>query len=250
MNEHVRFGGLTFDDFRRRAADAALSRHEKVGFPDAYREGREEAIFRDVTGKLPALALRGRTILEVGPGCSALPHMLIELAHAREHRLLLVDSPEMLALLPEAPHVTKIPGRYPQDCRAALQPLTGRVDVLLAYSVIQYVFAEGDLWAFLDDSLALLAPGGEMLLADIPNSTMRNRFLASEAGRRHHEHYSGTSQPPRVEFGRPSPGEIDDAVVLGLLMRARNAGFHAYALPQPLELPMANRREDLLVRRP
>ena len=39
---------LTFDTFRDRATAAGLSRHERVGFPDAYREGYEAAIWRDV----------------------------------------------------------------------------------------------------------------------------------------------------------------------------------------------------------
>jgi hypothetical protein len=35
-----------------------------------------------------------------------------------------------------------------------------------------------------------------------------------------------------------------------MLGRARAAGFDAYVLAQPEALPMANRREDLLIRRP
>jgi hypothetical protein len=42
-------------------------------------------------------------------------------------------------------------------------------------------------------------------------------------------------------------GKIDDAVLLGLVARYRAAGCHAYLLPQAAELPMANRREDMLI---
>jgi hypothetical protein len=38
--------------------------------------------------------------------------------------------------------------------------------------------------------------------------------------------------------------------LLGLVMRARAEGFDAYLLPQRPDLPFANRREDLLCRRP
>ena len=45
-------------------------------------------------------------------------------------------------------------------------------------------------------------------------------------------------------------GEIDDTVICALLTRARASGFDAYVMPQAADLPMANRREDLLFSRP
>jgi hypothetical protein len=248
-NEYDQFKDLTFDDFRRRASDPVLSPYEKVGFPDEYREGREEAIFNDVLGKLPALSERQRAVVEIGPGCSRLPLMLIALCERQEHRLVLVDSLEMLAQLPDAPHVTKVAGRYPQ-CHTALVAYAGQVDALLSYSVIQYVFAEDNLWAFLDRSLALLAPGGSMLLGDIPNASMRKRFFASESGIRMHQQFTGQSQPPEVRFNALEPNQTDDSVVMALLLRARAQGFHAFVVPQAPQLAMATRREDILIRRP
>ena len=44
--------------------------------------------------------------------------------------------------------------------------------------------------------------------------------------------------------------DIDDAVVFALLQRSRLAGFDAYVVPQDSALPMANRREDILIIRP
>lgn len=248
-DKYEQFKHLTFEDFRRRAADPALSAHEKVGFPDEYREGTEEAIFADVRSKLDALDERQRTIVEIGPGCSGLPLMLIDLCHQQGHRLVLVDSAEMLAQLPGPAHMVKIAGRYPQ-CHGALEAMFGRVDALLCYSVIQYVFAEDNLWSFLDCALALLAPGGSMLLGDIPNASMRRRFFASDTGARLHREFTGRDERPEVRFNELQPGQMDDAVVMGLVMRARAQGFHAFVVPQASALPMANRREDILIRRP
>jgi hypothetical protein len=53
-----------------------------------------------------------------------------------------------------------------------------------------------------------------------------------------------------VRFNTQNPGQIDDGVVLGLLMRMRQAGFQAFIVPQAAALPMANRREDMLIIRP
>src|SRR5690606_36364104 len=98
--------------------------------------------------------------------------------------------------------------------------------------------------------LGLLAPGGQALFGDIPNIAQRKRFFASATGVRFHQAFMQTDEAPEVHFNRLEPDQIDDAVLLGLMARARAAGFDAYVLPQAPELPFANRREDLLVRRP
>lgn len=245
-----RFDNLSFDKFRALALEEGLSRHERVGFPDGYREGLEPAIFDSVVARLPALGRTGTTVLEIGPGCANLPRMLIESSARLGQSLHFVDSAEMLQRLPDAPHLSKWCGRYPNEVRPCLEQLAGRVDAVIAYSVVQYVFTEGNLWDFLDQTLALLTIGGEVLLGDIPNSTMRKRFFASAEGERTHRAFTGRDESPVVEFNRLEPGQMDDSVVLAILARARAQGFHAWVLPQPAGLPMATRREDILIRRP
>jgi hypothetical protein len=44
--------------------------------------------------------------------------------------------------------------------------------------------------------------------------------------------------------------KIDDGVVFGILQRYRNFGFDTYLLPQNDNLPIANRREDILIKKP
>ena len=243
------FANLTFDDFRALATDSALSRHEKVGFPNSYREGKEGAIFSDVSSKLNTLQGSGKTILEIGPGCSGLPVMLVDLCKQRGHHLLFVDSAEMLSHLPEESFIEKFVGRYPDIPEFALH-YANKIDVIISYSVIQYVFSDGNLWKFLDHALLLLADGGEMLLGDVPNCTMRKRFFSSHSGKRFHQEFTGTGEVPLVTFNSPEPDNMDDSVVLGLIARARSQGFHAWVVPQAPDLPMANRREDILIRKP
>lgn len=231
------------------AADESLSRYEKIGFPDTYRAGKEAAIFQDITTKLPQLSATEKIVLDIGPGCSELPLMLIDLCQRQAHELILVDSAEMLAHLPDAPTLKKIAGVYPQ-CRAALTAYAGRVDVILTYSVLHYIFAEGNVWDFLDTSLELLAPGGAMLVGDIPNVSKRKRFFSSPAGIKFHQAFTGTDEVPAVDFNQIERERIDDTVVLALVARARAQGCDAYVLPQADDLPMANRREDILITRP
>lgn len=243
------FDNLSYEDFRRMAGDPTLSAHEKVGFPDSYREGYEDAIFSDILAKLPNLQGRSKTILDIGPGCSGLPKRLIGHSAAREHALILVDSPEMLAHLPDDTGVIKVPGFYP-DCEEALDVWKGRVDAILCYSVFHYIFVEAGFWKFLDYSLELLAEGGQMLIGDIPNVSKRKRFFSSSAGIRFHQSFTGTADVPQVDFRSVETNRIDDAVILGVIMRARAQGCDGYWLPQSRALPMGNRREDVLIVKP
>jgi 2-polyprenyl-3-methyl-5-hydroxy-6-metoxy-1,4-benzoquinol methylase len=240
---------LGFEDFRARALDPSLSRYEKIGAIDGYRRDQEAAIFADWLARLPALADEGKRVLDIGTGCSDLPRMLVDHCRARGHALVLMDSAEMLAHLPDTDGAGKVAARFP-DCEPFLHSAAGSFDVVIVYSVLHYVFMEGDVFGFVDAALSLLAPGGALLLGDLPNRSKRMRFFASEAGVRFHKQFMGTDEPPPVEFNAPAPGQIDDAVILALLMRARAQGFDAYVLPQAPGLPMANRREDLLVLRP
>lgn len=249
MNAKINFDDLTFDRFRELAAQNGLSHHEKVGFPNEYREGKEEAIFEDTCAKMRTLRRPGVVALEIGPGCSRPPVLLAELCARQNGQVHFVDSDEMLKLLPDGPHIHKWPGRYP-DIPRLFDALTGQVDAIVAYSVIQYVFAEGNLWDFVDRCMALLRDGGEIFLGDIPNVAMRKRFFSGNEGIRTHKEYTGRDELPNVQFNQMEPGRIDDSVVLAILARARSAGFHAWVLPQRDDLPMSNRREDILIRKP
>lgn len=248
-NPYSRFEHLTYSDFRALAADPGLSRYEKIGFPDSYRAGKEAAIYRDILAKLPNMRRPGGVVLDIGPGCSDLPHMLIAGCRENGHVLLLADSGEMLAHLPNEPFIEKHECYFP-DCPTLFEQHRGRVNVIIAYSVLHYVFVEGNVFTFLDRALQLLAPGGEMLIGDVPNISKRKRFFASAAGAAFHRQFTGRDEDPAVSYLQVEDGKIDDGVLLGLVLRARSAGCDAYLLPQPDDLPLANRREDLLVRKP
>lgn len=243
------FADLGFDDFRRMASDPKLSRYERIGFPNGYREGFEAHIFAELRSKLTRLDQRQQRVLDIGPGCSELPTLLIEHCRAQGHALALIDSAEMLGHLPDELFIEKHPGLFPV-CADFISQHREQLDVIICYSVLHYAIKDTALLRFFDAALSLLAPGGQMLVGDIPNISKRKRFFASEAGIRFHQAFMQTDDPPVVEFNRIEHDQIDDAIVLALLMRARSQGFDAYVLPQDAQLPMANRREDLLIIRP
>ena len=156
----------------------------------------------------------------------------------------------MLGQLPDANHIKKIPGIFPDDVQNELLSYSGNIDGIIAYSVIQYIFTFGNLWNFLDYTLSLLSPGGEILFGDIPNQSMRKRFFSSDTGKRAHRNFTGCDDEPIINYNTLNPLQIDDSVVFAMLSRARLQGFHAWVLPQFIDTPMSNRREDILIRRP
>src|SRR4029453_16640385 len=140
---------LGFEDFRALACDRTLTANEKIGFPESYRKGKDGVIFADIVAKLPALKLRSMTVIDIGPGCAGLAKKTIRHCAARSHKLVLVDSPEMLAHLPNTPGVDKIGARFP-DCAPMLRKYAGKADAVIVYSVIHHVFVDGNLFAFYD----------------------------------------------------------------------------------------------------
>lgn len=249
MSSKNSYTNIGFEDFRRLATDDSLSRYERIGFPDSYREGYEQKIFLDIRRKLPNLEKTNKNVIDIGPGCSELPAMLIDLCRSQKHRLTLIDSAEMLELLPNESFINKVDALYP-NCPHLIDEFKGTIDVILCYSVLHYVLIDTAFFRFLDTSLSLLAPGGQMLIGDIPNISKRKRFFASETGITFHQEFMQTQDKPKVEFNQIEHDQIDDSVIISLLLRARSQGFDAYVLPQDPALPMANRREDILITRP
>lgn len=247
--DFTRFVNIGFEEFRKFAQDSSLSKYEKIGFPDSYREGKEALIFEDICSKLPDLQRKGSIVVDIGSGCSELPVLLMKRAEQNRQKLLLIDSEEMHAQIPSSPATEKIAACFPQ-CPGLFERFIGKVNSIITYSVLQYVFAEGNVFDFLDKALSLLAPQGRMLIGDIPNISMRKRFFASDAGKKSHREFTGKDEDPVVVFNVPEHGNIDDSVVLALAARVRAAGFHAFIVPQAPGLPMANRREDLLIIKP
>ena len=245
-----KFRRITFQGFRLLAKNDNISSYEKIGFPDEYRKGKERQIFQDILSKLTRIKIKHQTVLDIGPGCSEVATLLIEHCRKYSHRLILVDSNEMLDLLPVEPFIVKMPAYYPDECPSLFEEYKNKVDVILTYSVLHYVFDEGNLFSFLDKSLSLLSEGGQMLIGDIPNISKRKRFFASPSGVRFHQQFMKTDEIPSVCFNTLEENQIDDSVFMSIVSRSRSAGFDGYWLPQSDRLPMANRREDILITRP
>jgi hypothetical protein len=248
--EPARFSGMTYEHFRSLAEDPTLSANEKIGMPDAARLGFDASILADILQKVPPLARHGQTVVDIGSGCGTFAHQFIAYCRELEHGLVLVDSPEMLAHLPNPANVNKVAGRFPANEASIKDHIPEGADVVLVYSVLSVVFIESNPFLFLDRAAALLRNGGHLLVGDVPNASKLRRFLASDAGARYHKTYMRTEEPPSIGAFDPPTDQIDDGVILGIIDRMRRRGFDAYVVPQSDSLPLSNRREDILIVRP
>ena len=249
MSNPDRFANLTYKDFQDLALQEGLSKYERIGFPDSYRQTAEREIFNDIRRKLSALDRKNLRVLDIGPGCSDLPLLLIDHCRMHNQRLALLDSAEMLNHLPVGHFIEKKAALFP-NCVDWIADNKGAFDAILCYSVLHYALVDVPFFRFYDAALSLLAPGGQLLIGDIPNVSRRKRFFSSKAGIEYHKKFMNTEDAPVVDYNRIEMDQIDDSILFSLVHRARSQGFDAYVLPQEPSLPMANRREDLFVTRP
>ena len=236
-----------FEDFKQLASDPSLSKYEKIGFPDSYRAGKEEAIFTDIISKLQIRNVQGQILLDIGPGCSDLPNMIHKYAISNGCKILLADSKEMLDSLPDNQDTTKFIGQFPNDVFDLLESYQNSIDYIVTYSTLLCVFYDQCIFKFIDAAVLLLKPGGRLLIGDVPNISKRKRFFSSEAGKQFHKDFMKTDEDPDIQHLQLEPGYIDDGVIAGILQRYRGFGYDSYLLPQNKNLPFANRREDILI---
>jgi cyclopropane fatty-acyl-phospholipid synthase-like methyltransferase len=156
-------------------------------------------------------------------------HRLINHVINARGYLALVDSPEVLQQIPHYHgSVYKFCGKFPQDFQKELEHIIIQYDSIIVYSVLQHVHLDGNLMKFIRAAEKLLAPGGQMLLGDIPNRSMYERHYHKDDAKR----------------------RLSDGYILHIIEGLRYRGFDAFILPQPKTLPYHDRREDILVVKP
>ena len=235
---------MTFNTFKELAANQELSKYERIGFPDNYRDGYENSIFENISSILQ-LDRKNLCVFDIGCGCSELPNLIINNAKNNNHTLFMIDSNEMLSYLPENKYINKIPLKFPDEIK--LDKYQNKVDAIILYSVLQHVILEMNPFYFIDKAVNLLKDGGRFLIADIPNISKRNRFFASTTGAKFHKKFTQTNTIPTYQFNMLVEDKVDDSLIFAILSRYRNAGLETYLLEQPNNLPMSNRREDILI---
>ena len=153
-----RYDNLTFDSYRKLASESGLNCYDRIGSPKEYREGKEEVFFQDILLKLTNLKKNNLKVLDIGPGCTPLTTKIIDFCLGNNHNLFLIDSAEMLSLIPSDKAVTKILGRFPNVIIDQLQRYSEYFDVILCYDVFHIAFVDSNPYYFIDARFKNVSP--------------------------------------------------------------------------------------------
>lgn len=129
-------------------------------------------------------------------------------------------------------------------------------DCILIYSVLMYIDGYDNKRNFIKKACDLLKPGGRMLVGDVVNTSVKERYSNSEVGRKIDKEYkhqlTNLTQEDIIksENNVTEPFDImDDKKVCDLLLEIRNWGYESFLLPQSVELPFGYTRQDILIKR-
>lgn len=242
-----KLSNLDFNKFKTLANDATLSRYEKIGFFNHFREGKELFIWSDIQSKVDTLSEIGARVLDIGPGCSDLPFMLLKNAEEKGQSVVFIDSQEMLNQLPDFDCCEKLPAMFPDETVNWCKENAESFNAIICYSVLHIIALESNVGLTIECICDLLAPGGYALIADIPNVSKRNRFFSSSEGVAYHQKNNGPESFPEINLKEKKRGEFDDSEILSIIKLARLKGVEAFLVPQNSQLPLANRREDIVL---
>lgn len=207
-----------------------------------------DSIVTDVVRKLEINSRS--TILEIGCGVG----LLLSPLSRKAARAVGIDHEHCIERYKEfgvPKNVELISGRWP------LVTLTETFDCIVVYSVMHYLKDQDEAFQFIDKALLSLKPNGKILLADIPNVNMAQRFQSSEikeqvtqeygALKALHENDETQAQSSIFSNAMELDVYLDDCFALNLLKDMRERGYDAFILPQPRELPFSYSREDILI---
>lgn len=234
-----------YKQFKKLAKNYIFQEVERIGFAKESRDGFEKKILKDISKKL-SLHRKKLRVLDIGCGASQLTDLIIDLCEKYGHELVVVDCPEMLAHIKDSKCIKKIEGFFPKNIKA-IQEMQEKYDCIISYSVLQYIFVDTNIFSFFDNIVKLLAEGGKALIGDIPNVSMRKRFLSTNTGIEYHKKFMKTKKNPIIKNYEIDEELINDAVIFGIMQRIRNAGLQSYLLPLAEDLYYSNRREDILI---
>lgn len=235
----------SFDYYQKLAETDTLKNNEKVG-----RSGKhpEHDIFLDMLRKIRNLSYEQINICDIGCGCSKPVLELIEHSKEKQQNLFLIDGKSMLSQLSDhEKNIKKIDGCFPS--KDIIEQIKVKMDVIIIYSVFQYVFKDGNIVDFLDSAVELLNDNGELFLGDIPNNSKLQRFLNSDFGCKFYQDYNNTKELPKITFSSFEKNVMDDSVISYIFNRYRGMGYDVYILPQNEKLPFCYSREDILIRK-
>ncbi|OGC22600.1 hypothetical protein A3J90_06975 [candidate division WOR-1 bacterium RIFOXYC2_FULL_37_10] len=232
----------SFESYGRIAEN--FSNYTEISGRLKVQEESEKNIVADVIKKLNLKS--NDSLLEIGCGAG---NLLIPLSFAVD-TIDGIDHISCIELLkrrfPKGENINFIPGNF---LDVAIDDVYSKI---LCYSVLHYLKNRDEVFEFINKSLRLLSPGGKALFGDIPNSSLKNRFINSNRGRKFLKEWqalvnSETSGNQGCFDKDDELVEFDDDFVAEIVRKYQKEGYSTYVLSQPENLPFGNTREDILI---
>lgn len=245
-------GDAKFDSqsvFTRLAADASNNMTEVSG-RYGFQADAERRILADVMAKLDIEPHHRVLDFGCGPGTLAIPLSFVS------SDITAVDqggSIELAKTRFNDSAVKWVVGGYPGA------KLDGPYDRIVVYSMLQYLPNHAMCLEMIGWLVDMLAPGGRMLIGEMPNTDKRARFQQSAAGKAFAAEWEAmkASFPEKrlnefiaLNDSMDQVSQFNDAVIYEMMRIANAKGAHAYLLPEPADLPYGHTRDDLLIVRP
>lgn len=215
----------TFNYFKDKAKDISLTLEEKMGFSKEHRLGKDSLFLDFFLKVIPNLNNNKIAVLDIGSGCGELVTLLYNYLLETRSTLTLIDSEEMLSNI--SLKIEKVAGRFPQELSTFISENQNKYDVIIINSVLQHVWLDSNPFSFIEEALTLLKKEGYLLLGDIPNYSKAQRYF-------------------KLQENLPQE-RIDDSILLSIVSRLRSKGYESYLIPHSKDLPLKDRRENILV---
>lgn len=209
-------------------------------------------MIEDVISKLDLSATD--RLLEIGCGAG---NLLIHLS-AKVSSAAGIDHPKVIARLEKrfSDPSLKLVGANFLDYEPGPDE---RYEKILINSVLEALSDEAEAFQFIDKAAGMLTPGGRLLIGDIANVDKKKRFIETGFGQAFAQEWRDKVAAEDGGAEEEAAAKIllvddkmlvqTDDFVLGLVRRYRRAGWEAYCLPQPSNLPFGHTREDVLIHR-
>ena len=222
---------------------AKLDNVQEIAGRFGFQKKAEQYLLLDLVDKLSLTP--EDDVLEIG--CAA-GNLLIPLSFF-VRSMTGIDHKDLLrtlkSRLPKEKNITLIPGNF-LDVK-----VSGSFSRILIYSVIHYLKDEAELEKFIRKAVAVLRPGGKILIGDIPNMDRKRRFLRTTEGKKFDAHWR-TLVKNNMGNNIGLIGahfEIGDDVIARLLRLFKKLRLHAQVLRQPKTHAFSHTREDILAER-
>jgi cyclopropane fatty-acyl-phospholipid synthase-like methyltransferase len=228
----------------------AQSNYSEVAGRYGFQADAERRMLADVMAKLEIEPHHRLLDFGCGPGTLAIPLSFVS------GDVTAVDQQASIEIARKRfsdSHVKWVVGGFPGV------ELEGPFDRIVVYSVLQYLPTTALLLEFIDFAIDLLAPGGRMMIGEMPNTDKRARFEKSAAGKAFAAEWEEMKKAwPKerlddyiaINDTMDKLNVFNDEIIYSMMRRANERGAHAYLVPEPANLPYGHTRDDLIIAKP